>query len=151
MSFEDSLKALKASYGLETDSDLAAALGLDKTAISKWRKRQTIPSRYVLLISKDSRPETHRALVDQYIGDLFLEIYEACRSEFSIRDAETTRSWWAGRMVIFRWKIELHWAKLETFHQLTAAHRELRKAIMEDGDPFDFIDKIEKVALPSVG
>lgn len=37
---------MRASVGASTDKELAAALGIDPTAISAWRRRKAIPKKY---------------------------------------------------------------------------------------------------------
>lgn len=53
MDFEAQLSALKRALDVETDMALAECLGLQRFAVSKWRKRLSIPEKYIALI-----PET---------------------------------------------------------------------------------------------
>jgi hypothetical protein len=50
MDFEAQLSALKRALEVETDMALAECLGLQRFAVSKWRKRTSIPSKYLALI-----------------------------------------------------------------------------------------------------
>ncbi|TRD22538.1 hypothetical protein [Palleronia caenipelagi] len=43
---EETITALKALYSVQTDTDLAAALQLGKSAIGAWRRRGRVPNRY---------------------------------------------------------------------------------------------------------
>ncbi len=42
------IRQMKRTAKVETDGDLAAALGLSPTAISNWRKRGAVPERALL-------------------------------------------------------------------------------------------------------
>jgi transcriptional regulator with XRE-family HTH domain len=46
------LAALKERFGVNTDSDLADALGVARSTVTNWRCRESVPKRY-----RDARPE----------------------------------------------------------------------------------------------
>lgn len=45
------IEALKAQLGTETDADLARRLGIDKSTISSWKARGSVPRRFRAILS----------------------------------------------------------------------------------------------------
>jgi|GEM_PF-3318090 len=61
---KDQIRAMKHSFCVETDKELAQVLGVDPTAISAWKRRNKIPYKYQTRISRtkddfsfEKRPE----------------------------------------------------------------------------------------------
>jgi ribosomal protein S15P/S13E len=64
MPFEDvaaEIDRMKRDLGVELDRDLAVDLGIDPTAVSAWRRRNRVPSKYQLRFSRlrDERAASH--------------------------------------------------------------------------------------------
>ncbi|MBR3371906.1 MAG: helix-turn-helix domain-containing protein [Rhodobacteraceae bacterium] len=52
---EEQIDALKTLYRASSDKELAQALGIGSTAISAWRNRGSVPTRYVGAVMKNER------------------------------------------------------------------------------------------------
>lgn len=64
MSAEDApseIERMKRDLGVELDRDLAISLGIDPTAVSAWRRRNRVPSKYILRFRRlrDERAASH--------------------------------------------------------------------------------------------
>lgn len=145
--FERQLEQVKDFYGVRTDAELAALMKVDRTAIAQWRKRGSIPSKYILALFEADRRASLADAVDQLAGQLFLEVYEACRDKVQIGNAEKTRNWWASRMVMLAYRLHAKWDKADDAAALNAAFQALRKHAFK-ADPFDFIDRCDEADIP---
>lgn len=52
---ENTIAAMKAAHGAETDEQLAKSLGIGRSTISSWRIRGSVPQRYLTRVPGDSR------------------------------------------------------------------------------------------------
>lgn len=52
---EEQIDALKRLYSSTSDKELAQALGIGNTAISAWRNRGAVPTRYIGAVMKNER------------------------------------------------------------------------------------------------
>lgn len=50
---ETEIQALKAALGATTDGELATALGVERTSISQWRRRGSVPQKYRAYLGLD--------------------------------------------------------------------------------------------------
>jgi len=69
----EAIEEMKQLLDVKTDGELADALGLQKTAVAQWRRRQSIPS-HAMLRLQEARRLKLSALSDEGLEDAFAAV-----------------------------------------------------------------------------
>lgn len=51
----EAIRALKAALDVNTDVELANALGIERSAVAQWKRRGGVPAKYMMMIGEDPK------------------------------------------------------------------------------------------------
>lgn len=71
------IRRMKKEYDVTSDADLAASLGVAKTTVSSWRKRNSIPLEICVRAAYDNRSSIDYIISGRDRNDLFPGLYES--------------------------------------------------------------------------
>lgn len=80
---DDQVDLLKSKFGKETDLELAAVMGFERSAVAQWRKRG-IPKRYRWMLADTTEPG---ALVGMITDGLRVQFYGLLENQYVVKAA----------------------------------------------------------------
>jgi hypothetical protein len=83
MTVEADIEALKQALGVDTATGLAEALGLQRSALSQWKARGSIPQKYLIL----ARPPTDGEIASALDNALRLNVFGRRENAYWLRAA----------------------------------------------------------------
>lgn len=153
---------MKEVTGTKTDLELGKAIGVSKTTVASWRKRNSVPLDQCLLASQKffssldyvvygesaGRGIATHSVCNEHAYGIALYFYEKCREQFMIGDKYNTCLWWGliFPRAIQYYENEIHGLSIAKDVSTGEAMEMVRDAI-DALKPADFIPKLNRWSL----